>query len=307
MRGNASKGRVLFALTLAILGMVALVVWWKWDQLSHRLCQPLVDQQQAECKRMTEVLMAEKATPGSEAAPLVAETPGLSEAQQRWAELMGTPPRWPEGFPSSKDCDSALEDLLALCHELESRPYLQGKLKRGGCYTLMVQASEALAAHPPVASGELLRYESLLANVFHFFRVLGRDRVHLLREILSREQALAEPLAMALFGWLSTREQCEQKDLRIRFRTLYDYAAFFLNTVGGQVYLRRRSPKIAGLVSFYALVILDLALQKGINPHGVDIRPHIPHCRELLNRPDLIFKDQYLEILREMEKRWGSH
>jgi hypothetical protein len=186
------------------------------------------------------------------------------------------------------------------------RPYLEGRIAGDEAFELLVKITESLADRPPVASGELLRFESALANVFHFFRVMGRKRLELLREIMSQETDMVEPMALAMYSWIITRESCEDTSLKIRFNKLYDYSAYFLNTIGGQGYLSRRSPKIAGLVMFYALVILDQAMDQGINPHGVDPRPHIGRCRELLNRPDLIFQDKYMEILQEMEARWSS-
>ena len=41
----------------------------------------------------------------------------------------------------------------------------------------------------------------------------------------------------------------------MRFPALYDYAGFFFNTLGGQAYLRRRTPRVESLVCFYALQV----------------------------------------------------
>jgi hypothetical protein len=155
-----------------------------------------------------------------------------------------------------------------------------------------------------VASGELVKHDALLANVFHLFRVLKRERLDQLREIVSQEQRMAEPAAMVTYRWLMAQASCPGVESRFGLPALYEYAAFLLNTMGGQGYLRRRTPRVAALAGFYALLILDQAIQKGINPHGVDPRPHIRSCRGLLKSQDLLFRDRYLAVLEEMEGRW---
>jgi hypothetical protein len=157
-----------------------------------------------------------------------------------------------------------------------------------------------------VGSGELLYYDTLLGNIFHFFRTLGRKRTELIRDILQREGSLVEPAALLLFQWISAEEKCPTQDLRVSLETLYTYAAYLLETIGGRSYLSRRSPKTAALAGFYALVIVDRAMQRGLNPHGIDPRPHIRRIRERLARQDLIFAQQYFQYLQQMEERWGS-
>jgi hypothetical protein len=219
---------------------------------------------------------------------------------------MGTFPTWPNDFASPEDCQAVREDLLTICHQLDSRSYLQSREFQKGSFDLIKEVVEALANNPPIASGEMLRYESITANVFHIFRTLGKNRTSLLVDILAREQAVAEPMAMALFRWLLANQKCGDEGGPMSFQILYDYASYFLNTLGGQAYVYRRTPRVLALTSFYALVIMDQAIQKDINPHGVDPRPHIRQCRDLLALQDLVFRDHYLEILREMEQRWES-
>jgi hypothetical protein len=157
---------------------------------------------------------------------------------------------------------------------------------------------------PPGVSGELLKLESLLANVFHVFRALGAQRTERLREVLRREQALAEPVALITYRWLMAQAGCPDGEADISLPTLYEYAAFLLNSMGGQGYLRRRTPRMAALGHYYALVILDEAMRRGINHHGVDPRPHIQTCRALINGQGLLFEDRYLGVLQEIEGRW---
>jgi hypothetical protein len=285
---------------LALVALCMVGLWWKREDLLPLLCQSLVEQRLAECRKQTEAIRAGRE--GRAGGPVSPET---TEAQRQWRELTGASPQWPEDLFSPEDCDSVQEDLLAICWALDSRAYVKAKGPAGGSFALLEKVVEDLATHLPVASGESLTQEAVLSNAFHLFRVLGSSRMDLLREILLREEGLGEPAAMALYRWLVTREQCAGEAAFVTHKVLYDYAAYLLNTLGGQGYLRRRSPKLAGLSMFYALLVLDRGIQKGMDPYGIDIRPHIAICRGLLKSQELVFRDRYLVVLQEMEKRLG--
>jgi hypothetical protein len=60
-------------------------------------------------------------------------------------------------------------------------------------------------------------------------------------------------------------------------KTIYEYATFFLNTLGGRSYMLRRDSKMRMLVNYYALLAVDMANDTGRNIYGIDIRPHIDY------------------------------
>lgn len=287
--------------TLLVLMVLCLLgLWWKREEILPLLCQAVIEERLADCRRQMEGLRSRPAR-----SPEEPGTPRPPEAQRQWTELTGHAPRWPEDLSLPQDCEAVQEDLLAICWALDSRAYVRARGPAGGSFALLEKAVEDLGSHPPVASGESLTPEAVLANAFHLFRVLGSSRMDLVRDILTREEGLAEPGAMAAYRWLVTREQCAGEGVVITSKVLYDYATYLLNTLGGQGYLRRRSPKLAGLSMFYALLLVDQGIQKGIDPYGVDIRPHVVICRDLLRSQELVFRDQYLSVLQEMEKRLG--
>jgi hypothetical protein len=145
----------------------------------------------------------------------------------------------------------------------------------------------------------------MLSNVFHLFRVVGAERLAILRDAARREDAHAEPVAMALYRWMASRESCSRSGrTAIRMEPLYAYAAFLFQTMGGQAYLRRRPPRAEALAGFYSLLILDRAIENGHNPHGVDPRREIRRTRELLAAQPLVFGERYLTLLDQMEERW---
>jgi hypothetical protein len=234
-----------------------------------------------------------------------AETEALAaeqgDAERRWAELFGKPPVWPDDLSSPQSCQAVEDELASLCIHLD------GAGEQGGSCALLREAAEELAARPPRMTSELKRFETLLANIFHLFRVLRGDRMDQLRQLLKEEEKLAEPAAMALYRWLISREDCARSGrTAIRMEPLYDYAGYFFQSVGGQAYLRRRSPEVEALASFYALLIIDRALEQKHNPHGIDPRPEIARTRKLLAGRELLFGDRYLELLGDMDKRWGD-
>ena len=53
--------------------------------------------------------------------------------------------------------------------------------------------------------------------------------------------------------------------------------------------------------------VLDDAVERGYNPHGVDLRGEIARVRALIDGTEgLVHRDRYLEIVREMESRWRN-
>jgi hypothetical protein len=244
--------------------------------------------------------------------PAEPETPPPAAADQtveerRWLEATGLPPVWPEDFDTPGDCATAVDTLKALCGRLDSRPYVQAWGLEGGSFGLLLDVSSDLERRTPVIEGELRRHGSVLHNVSHLFRVLGERRIRRLLEMTILEPEMREPMALALYRWGRVRQRCEGDEPRaMNLNAQYDYAAWLISTIGGQAYLRRRAPGLEALASFYALVILDRAEQKGHNPYGIDLRPEIARCSELIRSQNLVFRDRYMEILDRMDRRWKS-
>ena len=226
-------------------------------------------------------------------------------AEERWEAATGQPPVWPEDLTNPQNCEQVEAALARVCSRLDERDYVREVAPVGGACGLIRAVAEELAANPPNISSELESYETILDNVFHLFRVVGRKRLDLLRRIQWEEQELAEPAAMALYRWVVSRETCARSGTTtLRPEPLYDYAGFFFTTMGGQAYLRRRAPRIEALASLYALLIVDRAQQSGLNPAGVDPRPEIQRTRALIETEPLVFREHYLLLLDQMADRW---
>jgi hypothetical protein len=230
------------------------------------------------------------------------EDAAASSLARRWTELTGVPPAWPAELHGPVGCEEVNADLSRLCAVVDSRtPALSGT---GGTCALIEDLASGLATNPPDLASELHSYDAMLGNMFHLFRVAGRERLAALRAALVHED-LAEPAALALYRWATQHERCAPADRpRLDRAVLYDYAGFLFHTLGGQAYLRRRSPSVEALACFYGLQALDRAIGAGHNPQGLDPRPEVLRCRQLVTTQPLLFAARYAETLDAMARRW---
>jgi hypothetical protein len=225
---------------------------------------------------------------------------------RRWTAAVGQPPQWPDDFSAPAGCEQVELELARVCAAFDARAD-SGLRELGGSCALMERAVTELASAPPDLSSELRSYEAMLGNVFHLSRTLGRERVQVLRRLLSEQPELVEPLALALYRWSISREACsEGAPARLRAPVMYAYAGFLFHTMGGQAYLRRRAPETEALACFYALQVLHRAIEGGYNPQGFDPRNEIPRCRALVASQPLVFSERYVALLDEISLAWES-
>jgi hypothetical protein len=282
-----------------VVAIVALVFLWNWKRDSGGAGPP-IDRGVGEPAAPLEV-------EGDSSAAKVGLDGAQDDLARRWTAALGQPPEWPGDFSAPGNCEQVELELARVCTALDARAAASGMRDLGGACALMDRVIAELAAAPPDLSSELRSYEAMLGNVFHLFRALGRERMQVLRRVLGEERDLAEPLAMALYRWSISREACsESAPTRLRVQSMYAYAGFLFQTMGGQAYLRRRSPKTEALACFYALQVLDHAIEGGYNPQGFDPRTEIPRCRALVESQPLVFSDRYVAMLDEMSRAWES-
>ena len=231
----------------------------------------------------------------AEVEPPPAEEPEEGPAEARWREVTGGEPRF---ATEPGDCEVAAAELEQLCARLDARAEAEGLSVGAGACARLDAAMVTLAAARPVLAGEARDPATLLANATHLFRVGGRGEVAHAAALLRLEADAIEPMAATLFRWLECRPENEA--------LLYDYAVFGFTTLGGQAYLRRRSPRVEALAAFYGLLVIDRADRDGRNAAGVDPRREIARVRELIAGQPLHFRDRYLDELDAMESRWSE-
>lgn len=281
---------------LIVVLVVVWLLWWQWDRVRDGLCALAAGESASETALDTAAAGGDVST---------AREAARAAAARSWEEWLGEPPVWPDDLADPRDCAEVEEELERVCSRLDAGEVLSSSGLADGSCGLLMAAAEELSRRPPDLSSELSSYESMLGNVHHLFRVLGGRRVDLLRRLGAEEQEHVEPVAMALYRWMASREGCAPAGrTAIRLQPLYDYSGFVFNTMGGQAYLRRRPPVVEGLAAFYALLVLDRALEQDHNPWGLDPRPEIRRTRELLSEQSLVFSERYVALLDEMEQRW---
>ena len=156
-----------------------------------------------------------------------------------------------------------------------------------------------MAYTPPVVSGETQDLYTLLSNASHFYRVMGKDNLLLLRDILNHEHAAIESDMELVFNYLLKGSHSSLSMLKLEH--LYEYAAYFLNTLGGSSYLARRDIKTATLVRYYAVLVIHEADLQGLNRHGIDILPSLELVRaDLQQQNDLAGAEGYLKNLAKI-------
>jgi len=126
--------------------------------------------------------------------------------------------------------------------------------------------------------------------------------------VIANESEIAEPLGAIFFEWaMSAGPSREGIEGRPSLTTLYEYAGFFLNSVGGRSYLLRRDSRVRILTTYYCVLIVDRANQQEANRHGIDIRPHIDSvAEEIGNQRGLVFQKEYLDALAGLQEKYAS-
>jgi hypothetical protein len=139
----------------------------------------------------------------------------------------------------------------------------------------------------------------------HFFRVLGKKRVNLTRDVLQNEDEIIESAMHTFYLWATYETGDKAITGQPKLKTLYSYSAFFLNTLAGRSYLLRRDSKIRILTTYYSVLILDKANDEHLNPGGIDIRPHIEFLlNDLQTQIGLIHQKQYLPELKQLADKY---
>ena len=187
---------------------------------------------------------------------------------------------------------------------LDGQEYIKGYNLEGGTYRHFLGIASKLSARPPVVSGETDDLLALRSNIAHFFRVMGKEDVSLALDILSHEEEeMIEGAMGTIYEW-AVREEKKGGAIGAKRGSLYEYAVFFLNTVGGRGYLLRRESSVRILLTYYAILTLDRANTERKNRHGVDILPHLNLLIDDLERyRGLEEKDEYLARLKAIRGR----
>jgi len=212
----------------------------------------------------------------------------------------------PQELTPQQKCDQLSEQLLSFFNLLDSEPYIKDFKLNQPILQYFNKLTTKLLANPPVVTRESDDLYTILTNMAHFFRIIGPRNILLLKGILDRERDKIEDVAAELYQWTIVG-QCSNDTFQMNapLDQVYEYAGFFLNTMGGRSYLFRRDSRSRLLVNYYAILIVDLANKKNMNRYGLDIREIIPRLiGEIEATNQLIYKEDYIDWLLELQEKY---
>ena len=242
------------------------------------------------------------------------EVKGQNVPEEKLAKAFGedkkedTQPEKDEEPPPKKLSDfvETERQIASFFSYLDKRAYVQSLDLAGGTYLQYQIAVEKLSAKPPIIVGEMDSLYNMVRNVAHFYRVMGKKRVLLARQVLQNESEIMESVMKTFFKWYTLSDE-GQSTLKGRpsLAAMYEYAGYILNTLGGRSYLLRRSPKVRALTTYYCVLLLDRANDEELNSKGIDIRPYIKSSLlEIKNQIGLIHQKEYITRLSELSLKY---
>jgi len=211
-----------------------------------------------------------------------------------------------KNLTTQQQCSQLEKSLSAFFNDLDDKPYIRAYELEQPCLQLFNALSEQLLANPPVVVRETDDLYTILTNMAHFFRIIGRKNILLLKGILDRESDKIEDVAAELYTW-NVVNQCKDNSLHMEvpLDKVYEYAGFFLNTMGGRSYLFRRDSRSRLLVNYYAILIIDRANMENMNRYGLDVNAVLPRLiQEIESTTQLIYKEDYLDTLYDLQEKY---
>lgn len=208
-----------------------------------------------------------------------------------------------EKLPSFAEVEGHITGFFSYMNEQE---YVQSYKFKGGIYHQYQIAIGKLSSELPIITGEMSLLYNIVRNVAHFYRVLGKKRVLLIKQILRNESEVIESVMRTFFLWFTMDDKGQSTvQGRPSMNSMYEYAGYILNTLGGRSYLLRRDPKVRTLTIYYCVLILDEANDEEINSRGIDIRPYIrSSLMDIENQIGLVHHKEYMAKLKELRLKY---
>ncbi|MBL4902610.1 MAG: hypothetical protein JKY62_08150 [Desulfocapsa sp.] len=172
-------------------------------------------------------------------------------------------------------CDTSEKQLDAFYHHLDNQPYMAAYKFSPSSKAHFTELVTKLLANPPQVTRESDDLYTILKNTAHFFRVSGKNNILMMKGILDHEKASLEQILSDYYLLVTTPECSMTSYGNIDKDALYEYACFFLNTMGGRLYLFRRDSLSRMVVTYYAILLVDQANIQNNNRHGISLRPAV--------------------------------
>lgn len=231
----------------------------------------------------------ELAKSSTETKDILAKSPPLSASQERIEEVES------KAMKVEDECQKMEKDLQEFFTYLDTKDYIRALRIEGGTFNHFIKIIRALSLNPPIPAGESLNYDMIINNIYHFYRALELKDLTLIKLVLKNEADTMEINFALFYKWLMSNDECGQKEgIPPTLDTLYKYAGFLVNSIGGRSYLFRRETRLRLLLYYYSLLIIHEADKKKMNNFGVDITPFLePLAEEIENYQFLYFRKEY--------------
>ena len=198
------------------------------------------------------------------------------------------------------------QQIKAFFTYLDEQDYVQAYALKGGTYGQFQVVLKNMSANLPSITDETVSLYNLYRNMAHFFRILGKKRVNLVRDVLQNEGEILESAMQTFYSWTTYEAGDISLTGQPSLQTMYAYSGFFLNTLAGRSYLLRRDSKIRILTTYYSVLILDKANDEKLNSAGIDIRPHIEFLlNDFEGQVGLIYHQQYVSELQKLADKYN--
>ena len=286
---------------LVFLAIAAGVIVWQWDAVVEKIAGKKIEKERQSWMERTQELesMILELQQGKEFKPLL--------PAERLSQVFGPASPLVKGAsPRSLKCQELEESLRAFCQYLDAGETFRSQKTYHDSWAFFNSILESLQRRPPVISAELYSPSRIIENSFYFFRLLGKEKINIVREVIKYESDLAEPLMGIIYYWLMTGRSCDRLPApSSTLKFMYNYAGFFLNTLGGHSYLYRQDSKIRLLTVYYSILVIHEANMKELNEVGIDLRLFLPHIfQEIQSRNDLLYAEDYLQTLTNLQLQY---
>ncbi len=207
------------------------------------------------------------------------------------------------------ECLQTADKIHLFFEHLDRQNYIREYSFKGSTLDHFRGISNKLIANPPVVVRETDDLFAILNNMAHFFRILGPKDILLIKDVMTREGDLIEPTMALFYKWSEIAPDCSDAalDIDLPLAGLYEYAGYFINTLGGQSYLFRRELYLRILVRYYSTLIIDSANSVDANRYGIDIRYTLDSLiSEIRGNNDLVNGQEYLENLIRLQEKYQA-
>lgn len=199
--------------------------------------------------------------------------------------------------------------ILAFFRHLDQQDYIIDYQLQEGSRIHFSRTLKKVFANPPIVTREADDLFSILKNMSHFYRILGRQEIILIKDILTHEIDNMEQIMAEFYRWseISQPTGNNNLDFAMPLASLYEYGGFFINTLGGQAYLFRRDSRLRLLARYYAILIIDRANSSDMNRHGIDIRLATEALIDEMEATQMLSgQDEYLTRLTALQTKYQS-